>query len=183
MSNSTDFAKFAAESLKISFASVSDLNIIHALAITTCYEAYFELDPSSDLADYCAHFYSLEQLTKELEDPNLTFLIVEFEGKAVGYAELREGKIIDCLEGKSAIEVQRIYVLEKMKGKNLGGILMDKCSEIGREKGYEMIWLGVWDKNIAARKFYEKIGMKHVGFTDFSDGKNDFINLVMAKSL
>jgi diamine N-acetyltransferase len=60
---------------------------------------------------------------------------------------------------------------------------MEKCCEIGREKGYETLWLGVWDKNIAAQRFYEKIGMGNVGTTDFSDGKNEFINLVFAKNI
>ena len=87
------------------------------------------------------------------------------------------------MEGKNAIEIQRIYVIEKMKGKKIGKALIEKCFEIAREKGYETLWLGVWDKNIAAQKFYEKIGMKNVGTTDFTDGKNEFINLVFAKSV
>ena len=166
--------------LYIRKATISDLKIISALGITTCYEAYFELDPSHDLAEYCVNFFSLEQLTTEFEDLNSTILIAEWSGKAVGFAKLREGKKIDCLAGKHAIEVQRIYVLEKMKGKHIGRNLIEKCLENGREKGYELLWLGVWDKNIAAQKFYEKVGMKNVGITDFSDGKNKFINFVFA---
>jgi diamine N-acetyltransferase len=169
--------------LMIRPATISDIHIISALGITTCYEAYFELDPSQDLAEYCVNSFSLEQLTAEIEDVNSTFLIAEFNRKAVGYAKLREGKKIECLKGKNAIEVQRIYILEKVKGKNVGKLLMEKCHEIGREKGYETLWLGVWDKNVAAQKFYEKIGMENIGTTDFSDGKNEFINLVFAKEL
>jgi diamine N-acetyltransferase len=169
--------------LTIRQAAISDINIISALGITTCYEAYFELDPSRDLAEYCVNFFSLEALKTEFEDANSTFLIAEFNGKAVGYAKLREGKKIECLKSANAIEVQRIYLLEKVKGKNFGKALMEKCCEIGREKGYETLWLGVWDKNTPAQKFYEKIGMKNVGTTDFSDGKNEFINLVFAKKI
>lgn len=170
-------------SLAIRQATISNVGIISALGITTCYEAYFELDPSKDLAEYCVNFFSLEQIKSEIEDANSTFLIAEFDGKAVGYTKLREGKKIECIQGKNAIEVQRIYLLEKMKGKRIGESLMNRCFEIGREKGYEMLWLGVWEKNIAAQKFYKKIGMKNIGLTDFSDGKNEFINLVFAKDL
>ena len=170
-------------SLIIRRATISDVQIISVLGITTCYEAYFELDPSRDLAEYCVNFFSLEQIKAEFEDENPTFLIAEFNAQTVGYAKLREGKKIDCLKDKSIIEVQRIYLLEKMKGRNFGKVLMEKCFEIGREKGYETLWLGVWDKNIAAQKFYEKIGMKNIGTTDFSDGKNEFINLVFAKEI
>lgn len=169
--------------LKIRRATISDLKIISALAITTCYEAYFELDPSDALAEYCVDFFSLEQLEAELRDANSTFLIAEFGEKAVAYAKLREGKSIESLKDKNVVEVQRIYILEKMKGKKIGSALMAKCFEIGKEKGFEMLWLGVWDKNIAAQKFYENIGMKIVGTTDFSDGKNEFINLAFAKEI
>ena len=169
--------------LEIRQATISDVQIISVLGITTCYEAYFELDPSNDLAEYCGNFFGLQQITTEFEDANSTFLLAESDGKAVGYAKLREGKKIECLRDKNAMEVQRIYLLEKMKGKSIGKALMEKCQAIGREKGYETLWLGVWDKNIAAQKFYEKIGMKIIGTTDFSDGKNEFINLVFAKKL
>ncbi len=164
-------------------AIISDVQIISVLGLTTCYEAYFEIDPSADLAEYCVNFFNLEQITAELNDPNSTFLILEVNDKAVGYAKLREGKKIECLKGKNAIEVQRIYLLEKVKGKNLGKMLMDKCLAVGKAKGYEMLWLGVWDKNIAAQQFYQKIGMTNIGTTDFSDGKNQFLNLVYATEI
>ena len=104
-------------SLNIRQATITDLNLVAVLAIATHYEAYFELDPSHDLADYCANFFDLKTVKNELENPRMTFLIVEFEGNAVGFAQLREGKKIACMEGKNAIEIQRIYVIEKMKGK------------------------------------------------------------------
>jgi ribosomal protein S18 acetylase RimI-like enzyme len=169
--------------LNIRRATLSDLQLICVLAITKHYEAYFELDPSQDLADYCIRFFNLEAVRKELENPNLTYLIAEFEGNAVGFAELREGKKVKCMENKNAIEIQRIYVIEPMKGKGIGKALIEKCCEIGREKGYASIWLGVWDKNVEAQKFYRKIGMENVGLTDFSDGKNEFLNFVFSKEI
>jgi diamine N-acetyltransferase len=170
-------------SLEIRFATIKDLNLISALGITTCYEAYFELDPSHDLADYCVNFFSSEQVETELNDKNSTHLIAEFNGNAVGFVKLREGKQIDCLKDKNAIEVQRIYVLEKLKGKRIGESLMMRCFEIAKERGYETLWLGVWDKNLPAIKFYEKLGMSNIGTIDFSDGKSDFINLVFGKDV
>jgi ribosomal protein S18 acetylase RimI-like enzyme len=169
--------------LTIRNADLADVNLISTLAITTCYEAYFELDPSHDLANYCINFYSPTIIENELNDEKSTHIIAEINGKAVGFAKLREGKKIECLQDKNAIEIQRIYVLEKLKGQNIGKNLLEKCCEIGTEKGFETIWLGVWEKNVKAQKFYEKIGMKQIGITDFSDGKNEFINLVFAKNL
>lgn len=171
------------DELKIRTADLSDLNLISALGITTCYEAYFEIDPSHELADYCVKFFDLNRLRSELNDPSVTLLIAEFRGNAIGFAQLREHNQVEGVEGQDAIEVQRIYLLERVKGQKIGAALMEKCCAIGREKGYKTIWLGVWEKNIKAQEFYHSIGMALVGTTDFSDGKNEFLNLVFAKEL
>ncbi len=164
-------------------AAAKDVRLISALAITTCYEAYFELDPAHDLADYCFNFLSPEATETEFSDPDSTFLIAEINERAVGFVKLRENKIVECLKGRHAIEVQRIYVLEKLKGRKIGNRLLDAGAAIGRERGYETLWLGVWDKNTAAQKFYERIGMTNVGTTGFTDGKSDFVNFVFAMEL
>ena len=161
-------------------ATADDINILAALGTTTCYEAYFELDPSSDLADYCARIYSPENIRTEFNDPNSTYFIAEINDRAVGFAKLRENNRVDCLGDAHAIELQRIYVLERLKGQNVGKALITRCLDSAREKGYDTLWLGVWEKNMRAQRFYEKIGMNNIGTTDFSDGKNSFINFVYA---
>ena len=167
-------------SVTIRPATTDDINILAALGTTTCYEAYFELDPSSDLADYCARIYSPENIRTEFNDPNSTYFIAEINDRAVGFAKLRENNRVDCLGDAHAIELQRIYVLERLKGQNVGKALITRCLDSAREKGYDTLWLGVWEKNMRAQRFYEKIGMKNIGTTDFSDGKNSFINFVYA---
>ncbi len=164
-------------------ANADDITILAALGTATCYEAYFELDPSADLADYCARVYSVENVRAEFEDANSTYLIAEVNDRAVGFAKLRENNFVECMSGKYAIELHRIYLLERMKGSGIGRQLFDRCCEIGREKGYDSLWLGVWEQNTAAQKFYERIGMTNVGTTDFSDGKNVFLNFVYAIEL
>ena len=161
-------------------ATTDDINILAALGTTTCYEAYFEIDPSSDLADYCARIYSPENIRTEFNDPNSTYFIAEINDRSVGFAKLRENNRVDCLGDAHAIELQRIYVLERLKGQNVGKALITRCLDSAREKGYDTLWLGVWEKNMRAQRFYEKIGMNNIGTTDFSDGKNSFINFVYA---
>lgn len=165
---------------KIRAATLDDINILAALGTTTCYEAYFELDPSSDLADYCARIYSPENVRIEFEDVNSAYFIAEINDRAVGFAKLREHNRVECLGDAHAIELQRIYVLERVKGQNVGKALLARCLDAAREKGYETLWLGVWDKNLRAQRFYEKMGMKNIGTTGFNDGKNDFLNFVYA---
>jgi diamine N-acetyltransferase len=184
MSNLVDYTKFAVENnFRVRFADITDIRLISALGITTCYEAYFELDVSKDLAAYSLEAFSVQQLTSEFEDSNSTFIIAELNGKAIGFAKLREGKKVECLKNKHAIEVQRIYLIEKVKGKKCGTYLLEKCFQIGKEKGYETLWLGVWDQNLAAQKFYEKLRFENIGVTEFAYGDETTISFVMVKNI
>jgi diamine N-acetyltransferase len=164
--------------LSLRQASTSDFKLISALAITTFYEAYYEQDPSIDLASYISDSFSLENMSSELKDANSTFFIAEIDGKAVGYAKLRENVIADCVTDKNAIELQRIYILEKVKGKHVGKALMDKCFEVAREKGFSTLWLGVWWRNELAQKFYEKLGFIRIGELKFEYGAGVETNYV-----
>lgn len=166
--------------ITIRLATADDITTLAALGTTTCYEAYFELDPSRDLADYCARVYSPEAVRSEFEDSNSVFLLAEINKRSVGFAKLRENNRIECIDSPTAIEIQRIYVLERVKGAGVGRALFDKCIEVGVSRGHDQLWLGVWEKNLAAQSFYEHLGMAVVGTTDFNDGKNDFINYVYA---
>ncbi len=184
MPNLADYTKFADENnFRVRFADITDIHLISALGITTCYEAYFELDASKDLAAYSLEAFSLQQLTSEFEDSNSTFIIAELKGKAIGFAKLREGKKIECLNDKHAIEVQRIYLLEKVKGRSFGSCLLERCFQIGKEKGYETVWLGVWDQNLAAQKFYKKLKFENVGTTEFAYGDETTTSFVMIKDI
>lgn len=160
-------------------ADVSDVQIICALGVTTFYEAYFEQDDSSDLADYVLESFGRAQIEKELNDINSTFYIAELDGRAVGYAKLRENSKADCLKDENAVELHRIYILERVKGKGVGGALMNRCLEAARAKGFPTIWLGVWEKNSAAQKFYEKIGFLKAGELQFPYGASVGTNYVL----
>lgn len=169
--------------LSIRKAEISDLKIICALGITTFYEAYFEQDDPRDLANYVLESFSLEQIEKELRDENSTFFIAEANGRVVGYAKLRENSEVDCLKTGEAIELQRIYILERARGKGIGDALMKRCFDGARAKGYKAIWLGVWERNLAAQRFYEKLGFVKAGELRFLYGEKMETNFVLKLDL
>ena len=163
--------------LSIRQANISDTNSICALGVTTFYEAYYEQDEASDLANYVLESFSQAQIEDELNDTDSAFFIAELNGKAVGYAKLRENSTVVCLKNENAVELHRIYILERAKGTGVGDKLMNRCFETARAKGYETIWLGVWEQNSAAQRFYEKLGFMKVGELEFPYGKTVETNL------
>lgn len=169
--------------LSIRKADISDAKIICALGVTTFYEAYFEFDDSNDLAEYVLENFSVGQIERELKDNNSTFHIAQIERSAVGYAKLRENAPAECLAGENTIEIQRVYILEKMRGKGVGAALMKKCFDEARRKNYESVWLGVWEQNLAAQKFYRKYGFQKVGEITFPYGQTTGTNYVLKLDL
>jgi Acetyltransferases len=169
------------EKISIRQATVNDANLISVLGAVTFYEAYFEQDDPSDLANYIAEAFAPEKIRAEIENPDSTFFIVFLENYAVGYAKLRAGEKHESVESENAVELQRIYLVERVFGKGVGEILLRHCVETARRKGFDTLWLGVWQENRRALKFYAKHGFKQVGTLTFPYGKTVGTNLVLQK--
>ncbi|MGC2236013.1 MAG: GNAT family N-acetyltransferase [Pyrinomonadaceae bacterium] len=159
------------EDAKIRRAAAADANVIAALAATTAYETYFETDEPEDLAKYIADFFNPQAVKTELEDKDSTFFLVEVNGKAVGYAKLREGQPDECVKDENIIELHRLYVLEKMIRHGIGRLLMRKCLDEAKSRGFDALWLSVFNLNARAIGFYEKLGFTRVGETGFYYGE------------
>lgn len=110
-------------------------------------------------------------MQQELGDGNNTFwVVVDAEQKLVGYAKLVKKRPPRQLRGQHAIEIQRLYVSEAQIGNGLGRQLMNQCLEQARQEGYQSVWLGVWEHNERAIRFYEKMGFQRCGWHYFQFG-------------
>jgi len=135
------------QAVKIRRATVRDANLLAALAAATNYETYFETDEPEDLAKYIVENFNPAATKVELEDADSTIFLAEVNGKAVGFAKLRENQPADCVKDENVIELHRIYVLEKMTRHGIGVILMRQCLDEAKSKGFNALWLGVFDLN------------------------------------
>jgi ribosomal protein S18 acetylase RimI-like enzyme len=76
-----------------------------------------------------------------------------------------------------------IYVKSAYHGKKIGQLLYEKALELARLQNKAYLWLGVWEENLKAIRFYEKNGFiafdKHV----FRFGGDEQIDVMMKKVL
>lgn len=85
--------------------------------------------------------------------------------------------------GTKPVELVRIYIEEEFIGKGYGPALMKSCLEEAKSNGHRMIWLGVWEKNLRAIRFYEKWGFTIVGTKEFILGRDLQNDHIMARPI
>jgi len=102
--------------------------------------------------------FSKEQLKKELLDENTSFYLVYNNNVRVGYFKLNEKEAQTELFGNSSLEIERIYVLDEFQGQQIGKQILFKIIELAKHKSMTSIWLGVWENNTSAIRFYERNG-------------------------
>lgn len=127
--------------------------------------------------------FSITSIENQLEDPNSTFLLAYAQGRAIGYALLKQGPAPALVEAPRPVELVRIYVDPDAIGRGYGSALMDACLEQALRTGHEALWLGVWEKNLRAIGFYEKWGFRKLGTQEFILGSDVQTDLVMARSV
>lgn len=166
-------------SIEIRKATLSDLETIQKISIQTFKETFAAVNTSENIANYIKYSFNMEQLTAELLNANSQFYIAYSNAEAVGYLKINFGDAQTETINGNALEVQRIYVLQTFHGKNIGQLLLDEVKKIAQTTGVDSVWLGVWEENHRALRFYTKNGFivfdKHV----FIMGNDEQTDLLM----
>ena len=134
----------------------SDAELLTELGARTFSDTFAADNTPEDLAAYLASAFNPEQQAAELADPRATFLIAEtgeINKVAVGYAMIRSADIPREVTGDRPIELVRLYVSRESLGSGVGAALMQACIDEAKQRGYETLWLGVWEHNTRAQAF------------------------------
>lgn len=169
--------------IQIRIAGSQDAQLLADLGAKTFYDAFAAYNTPEDMAGYLHGAFSEQKQAEELSAPGSVFLVAESEEEPVGYARLLGGSMETCITGSKPVELVRIYVLQEWKGKKVGGLLMQKCLDEARGRGYDSIWLGVWENNPNAIAFYQKWGFTKVGTHAFLLGRDLQEDWIMQRSL
>ena len=172
-------------SIELRQAKPDDAKQLTDLAYTTFWDAFAHHPKNApdDLNHYMRQAFNLEQIAGELADPNSIFLIAEIDRKPAGYAKLIRNSTEEGITAERPIELSRLYSHQEYIGKGVGQTLMDACFARARAEGCDVMWLGVWEYNPRAQRFYEKNGFRVVGSHTFQLGADPQTDLLMQRSL
>jgi len=173
------------DQLAIRQATIDDAKVLTELAYTTFWDAFAHHPKNApdDLNHYMRQAFNVEQIADELADDKNIFLIAEIGDEAAGYSKIIIDNIEPGVTADRPVELSRLYSHQKHLGQGVGQSLMDACFERARVENRDVMWLGVWEYNPRAQRFYEKNGFRVVGSHVFLLGKDAQTDLLMQREL
>lgn len=169
--------------LSYKFCDLKDLAILVEISTKTFVSAFEKLNNPEDFKAYMDIAFSKEQLKKELLNQNASFYFVYNDKELVGYFKLNKKEAQTESFGNTSIEIERIYVLDQFQGQQIGKKMLLHIFEIAKKEKVSFVWLGVWEKNTAAIRFYERYGFEKFDKHPFYIGKDKQTDWLMRLDL
>lgn len=146
--------------ISITRASEENLKDLQIISINSFYQAFRNDNAEEDMSNYLENNFNLEKLRDQLQNPLSSFYLVKENQETIGYFKLNFGHAQTDSHDPNALEIERIYLLEQYTGKGVAQEMMVKIIEIAKSSAVKIIWLGVWENNHRAIRFYEKYGFE-----------------------
>lgn len=146
------------EQITIRPATLPDLAQLQQIGRQTFFETFAASNSAQNMQAYLAEGFADDKLTAELHNPHSAFYLAEHGHAVIGYLKVNTGPAQTELQATNALEIERIYVLQAYHGRQVGQLLYQQAMQLAAQQRVEYVWLGVWEKNPRAIRFYEKNG-------------------------
>lgn len=165
-------------------ATGTDATELSALAERTFRDAFADQNTAENMDLHCAAAFSPAQQAAEIADPGILTLVAESGGRLVAFAQVHLHAVTPaCVSASPAIELHRIYVDKSFHGKGLAQELIATVVGVAEEREAAAVWLGVWEHNPRAIRFYQRSGFVEVGHHVFVVGTDPQRDLLMVRAV
>lgn len=161
----------------------TDLLELQAISRQTFFDAFGEVNTDEDMNHYLEVNLSMEQLTSELNQADTSFYFAKNGKEILAYLKLNEADVQTEKRNIPSMEIERIYVRKEFQNRGVGQFLLDHSIQITKNKQLKLIWLGVWEQNVSAIRFYERNHFQFFGKHAFMLGKDEQTDLLMERYL
>ena len=167
--------------IEIRYGTADDAEVIANLGRDTFVASFGPHNTASNMEAYVNKAFDVNNIRAEIEDPAATFLMASDGGADVGFAKLVESQAPVCVDGPAPVELERIYVASDRTGAGIGAPLLEGTMTVARDIGFQTLWLGVWEHNEGAIRFYRRHGFREIGTIPFTLGDENQTDIVMAR--
>jgi diamine N-acetyltransferase len=154
-----------------------------ALAEKTFRNTFGADNNAADMDQHCTDTYGAKIQTREILDPSIDTFVCEFENELIAYVQLHWSDAPSCVQAIKPVEIRRFYLDSAWHGQGIAGTLMQHVLEHVESKHADQIWLGVWEHNPKAQRFYQKMGFLEVGDHVFQLGSDPQRDLIYSRKV
>ena len=165
--------------MKIRRVTLEDLDELIRVGKQTFTETFSSENTEENMTEYLKKNFSVEKLKAELTDKYSEFYFIETTDTPIGYLKINFEQSQTEIKKDNTLEIERIYVLKAFQGRDFGQELYNKALEIAKVKGVEYVWLGVWEKNSRAIRFYKRNGFVEFDKHIFKLGNDEQTDIMM----
>lgn len=146
--------------------------ILADLSRETFLEAFAPFNTPENMHKFMEEQFTRAQLMEEVGREGLCFTLAFAGDTPAGYIKTRLWQDHPVIGEGPLLEISRIYSRKQYWGSGLGRLLMQEALGQAKVLALRRVWLGVWEQNPRAIRFYEKWGFKKVGEHDFLLGED-----------
>ena len=165
--------------MEIIRANIDDIDVLVSLSRKTFYDSFHHLNKPENMSAYMDKAFTAEKLTSELQNQNSQFYFLKENDEIIGYIKVNFRDAQNEFKGDTSMEIERIYISDGYQSNGYGTQLLASVKEIAAASGVNYIWLGVWEKNPAAIRFYERNGFGVFSSHEFQMGDEVQIDKLM----
>jgi ribosomal protein S18 acetylase RimI-like enzyme len=156
-----------------------EVDALRPLALAIFYASFSHNNTPENMKAYTDKAYNREQLLSELQEPRSEHYFLNVDGRHAGFLKLNRSGAQSDINDPDSLEIQRIYVDMAFQNRGLGKVMLDKAIERARALNLHYIWLGVWEHNPDAIRFYERHGFYIFGRHAFVMGDDMQTDVLM----
>ena len=170
-------------SVVINECTIEDVHTLQEISYNTFYETFSHMNSEKNMKTYLEKAFNTKRLEKEVLTPFSKFYFLYWDEKLAGYLKINVNEAQTEEMGKEALEIERIYINKEFQKKGLGKFLLNKGIELAKDQGKKNVWLGVWENNLGAIQFYQKMGFVKTGAHSFYMGDEQQTDFIMMKTI
>lgn len=184
--------------IRVRKASIQDAKHIAEIGAATFASSFAHSMPAEHMEIYLQTTFTADAIAKEMDDSagNRFYVAVTAQSQedlVVGFIQMKVNTTEPCIPRDiNLCEIHRIYISVQQIGGGVGQKLMEvglqwsrkhleDQSPSGLASRKSAIWLGVWDENVRAQRFYTRFGFERIGAHDFVIGDTTQTDYVMIK--
>ncbi|BAC13203.1 transcriptional repressor of sporulation, septation and degradation [Oceanobacillus iheyensis HTE831] len=170
-------------SINMTRCTLEDSRQLQYIGYKTFKETFEDQNSPENMKVYLEQAFNINQIERELSNTSSHFFFVSFNDEVAGYLKVNTGDAQTEEMDDDALEIERIYIINKFQKLGLGKYLFNKAMDIAMAQNKKKIWLGVWEKNENAISFYKRVGFTQTGAHSFYMGDEEQTDLIMVKEL